>query len=401
VNRRHSCFVSVGEFSGDLIASDMIQHLKSTVPMVEFFGITGAALDKAGVIRIGSIDELSVMGIVEVLKKLPDLLELENRVLAEVDRRKPKLAILVDFPGFHFRLAEQLKLRGIKVVQFVAPKLWAWGAHRAKALRDDFDLVLGILPFETDYFVPRGINYKYIGSPQVDRVGRVVVKASDVGFSESDRIIACLPGSRMNEVSRMLPVIYSVATVLDKKVPGLTYVIPIASNLKLSEVIDCLRDKGIEHDLVACSETGNTIYKYGNLNFVTGMSLEVMAISEAAIVTSGTATLECGLLGTPMVVVYSMNETTYDLAKSRVTISDFSLVNIVAEKKIVTEYIQHFEVTDISREMEEILTHGDKYGEMKREFELVANKLSGHAGQNASVEIAKLLQKNKRTRILA
>ena len=185
MKRGRECFISVGEHSGDLLASDLVLSLKDRFSKISFFGMTGDALQSAGVESIGSIDELSVMGFVEVLKKLPDLLALEKRILAAVDRRQPEFAILVDFPGFHFRLAEQLKLRGVKVIQYVAPKVWAWGEGRVAKLRKDFDLVLGIFPFEAGYFAEKGVNFRYIGSPHKDRMNKVIVKREDLGLASN------------------------------------------------------------------------------------------------------------------------------------------------------------------------------------------------------------------------
>ncbi|MEZ4741237.1 MAG: lipid-A-disaccharide synthase [Bdellovibrionota bacterium] len=391
MSKRPSCFISVGEHSGDLLAAELVLHLKKNIPELDIFGVTGNSLREAGVTSVGSIDELSVMGIVEVLKKLPALLAFEQRLLHEIDRRNVEVAILVDFPGFHFRLAEELHLRGIKVVQYVAPKLWAWGIGRAKKLKEYFDLVLGVLPFETEFFSSLGVNYKYIGSPHLDRIQQLNNSHVQFSFTDSDQVIACLPGSRLDEVNRMMPVIYKVATLLKDEDPRLNFVVPISSNLSINQVINCMRRVGIVHDLIELTNNGNGLWRYGNVYFVKGLSLELMSIAKMAVIASGTATLECALLGTPMVVLYAMDDMSYKIARKKVTISDYSLVNIVAQKKIVTEFIQHFTVFDVVKEVSRLMHNEDEYLAMKNEFFLLTKKLTNNAGFHAAAEIVELI----------
>jgi lipid-A-disaccharide synthase len=343
-------FISAGEVSGDLIAADLIVAMRSIQPKLRAFGVTGETMKRAGAYEVASIEALSVMGITDVLKAVPDLVMLESNLLAVIDRMKPKFAVLVDYPGFHLRLADQLKLRGIPVFQYVAPKLWAWGEGRAKALRDLFHGVLGILPFEEEFFKSRGINYHFVGCPIKDRTDKVIVDKQKFGFSSDDIVIACLPGSRPSEIRLNLPTIRLVTEELKRRIPAAQFLVPVADGLPwdLIQSVTGLpaRDK---------SERGSDWQTLGHLTFVRRMSLEVMALADAAIVASGTATLECALVKTPMVVVYTMSDLSYQIAKRAVKLPYVSLVNLVAGSYLVKEYIQEFSILDVANEVYDLL----------------------------------------------
>jgi lipid-A-disaccharide synthase len=386
-----SYLISAGEFSGDLLGADLVQAMREVLPKYTPFGITGPGMAQAGVTSIASISELSVMGVSEVLSRLGSLRMLESRVLEWVDRYQPRFAILIDNPGFHLRLAEQLKMRGIKVFQFVAPKLWAWGAGRAPKLRAVYDLVLGILPFEEQFFKDRGINYKYIGSPLKDRVEKVMVTRDHLGFPPGRPIIACLPGSRMSELKLNLPTLVATRDVVARKLPEALFVVPVAPSLSFEDVARIL---GYPSDVPLTRSEGvfaGETYELSGLHFLRGMSLELMAACDAAVVASGTATLECALLGTPMVVVYTMSSLSYRVAQKVVKLPYVSLVNLMAGRKLVSEYIQEFSVDEIGTEVVELLQPSPKRLEMKRAFEEMREQLEGAAALQAATAIAKYL----------
>lgn len=354
------------------------------------YGITGRAMQQAGVQSMASIDEFSVMGVAEVAKKLPALLQLESRLLYLIERLQPKFAVLVDNPGFHIRFAEQLRLRGIKVIQYVAPKLWAWGEGRAAALRENFQMVLGILPFEEAFFKTRQIPYTYVGSPLKDRISKVIVQRDSLGISQDRPVIACLPGSRPSEVSRNLRTILAIKHRLERDIPDALFIVPVSGNMTVPQVAgyimgpqDCLVKKS-PVDSVLATETWNV----HGIHFISGMSLELMAIADAAIVASGTATLECALLGTPMVVIYTMNELTYQVARRAVKIPYVSLVNLMAGRHLVTEYIQNFSIDDIAHELIALLRDKVKRQSTLAAFEDIRDSLTGAAAQTAAAKIA-------------
>lgn len=394
MKKKQVFFISAGEHSGDMLAAELYGQLKSRMPRSEAFGITGEGMTGAGIESIASIDEFGFMGFVEIIKKLSYLLELEARILCEIERRHVDVAILVDFPGFHFRLAEQLRLRGVRVIQYVAPKLWAWGAKRASRLRRDFDLVLGILPFEESFFLSRGVPYRYIGNPQKDRVEKIAVTRQALGLDPFAKTVVCLPGSRLDEIRRMFPIIFSVIAEMRKSRREIEFIVPIAGNLGVDDYLPILRDIDASEGLTEVGGDSLPGWMWKSIRFVSGMSLELMATADAAIVTSGTATLECALLGTPLTVVYAMSDMTYEIARTKVTISDFSLVNLMAQDRWVSEYIQHIEPRKVAEEMLALIADNSiQAHDMRAKFASMKRSLAGHAAWHGAEIIDEFLEK--------
>lgn len=360
------------------------------MPGLTPYGITGQAMSQAGVRSLASIDEFSVMGVAEVAKRLPALVQLETRLLYLIERLNPKFAVLVDNPGFHLRFAEQLRLRGIKVIQYVAPKLWAWGEGRAAALRENFQLVLGILPFEEAFFKTRKIPYAYVGSPLKDRISKVMVQRQALGIPQNRPVIACLPGSRSTEVSRNLRTILAVKHRLERELPDALFIVPVPSNLAVQHVASYIMggQDSLKHHLPGEGVVAHESWSVHGLHFVPEMSLELMAVADAAIVASGTATLECALLGAPMVVIYTMNELTYQLARRAVKIPYVSLVNLIAGKRLVTEYIQNFRIDDIAAEILALLRDKELRQTTLAAFLEIRDSLTGDAAHTAAAKIA-------------
>ncbi len=366
-----SIFISAGEYSGDLLGADLVSGLSVIFPGSTFHGITGPAMEAAGVHRVAGIDELSVMGVSEVLTKIGQLALLEKKIFAAIERLKPAFVVAVDFPGFHFRMAEHLKLAGVSVYQYVAPKLWAWGAGRAFRLQRDFAGVLGILPFEGEFFRSRDINYEYVGCPLVDRIRRVRTDRSVFGFDRDaalQPIVLLLPGSRKTEIEAMAPLLVRIARQLEISVPGVAFALPVASNLDLEFVHS--RFSGLR-----------------NLRVFHGSSLELMAIADAAVVASGTATLECGLFELPMAVVYEMSPLTYALMRNRVTIKHVSLVNLIADAAVVPEFIQNVDASAVAREVERLLCEPTWRSQQIEGLRMVNGVLEGGAALKAAATI--------------
>lgn len=328
-------FISAGETSGDLLGGELVRDLKVRLPHFVPCGIAGPRMREAGVLALASIEDLAVMGFVEVLKHLPRIKDLESELLARIDRLAPSFAVLIDYPGFHMRLAEQLKMRGIRVYQYVAPQLWAWGEDRVNILRQVTDGVLGIMPFEADWFKERGVNYTYVGTPQVDRVKAVERDRTRLGLPREGPVVGFFPGSRASEVKRVLPVMKAVRDAIKQLVPDVTAVVSAAP--------------GLDDQLFQSIAATNTIVTRTR-------SLDLMASADVALVTSGTATLECALVGTPMAVMYVLNPISYLMARRLVRLPYISLVNLVAGKRIVNEYIQNIDTEALARHLAALIT---------------------------------------------
>lgn len=339
-----SYLISAGEFSGDLLAADLVHALRSYLPEFSPTGVSGATMAKAGVCSIADTSELSVMGLVEVARRVTDIRMIEQRILTWVDRVNPEFAVLVDFPGFHFRLAEQLHLRRIPVYQYVAPKVWAWGKSRVSQLRDHFAGVLGVLPFEEEFFLQNGVNYTYVGSPHYDRMAKIQVTPAELGFQPGRKIIAFLPGSRMSELTGILPVMAEIRREIVRRDPSVDCVIPLAPGLNWAQIAAIF-----DEDVVVRQKSFG--FDAAGFTWLPGCSLEVMKLASAAVVASGTATLECALAGTPMSVVYVMNDLSYAIAKRVVDLKWVSLVNLLMNQEVVGEHIQLIDPIKVADEV--------------------------------------------------
>lgn len=358
MNPSQHWFISVGELSGDLLATHLVRDLKQEIPQIKFSGILGPNLLGEGVEELGSIDELNVMGLVEVLKKLAAIRQLKNRILEHIDRNQIKVAILVDCAGFHLPLAEELKLRGVKVIQLVAPKLWAWGEERVNSLKKNIDLLLATFPFEEDFFQNRGMPCHYVGCPIVDRVENGQVAKLNLGFSKDKKLVAILPGSRKQELERLLGTMIAVAKKLQTRINHVEFVIPIAKSL---------RDDATRKWLSSFQTKG--------FHFLEEDSIEIMKASDAAIVASGTATLECALAMTPLIVLYAVSPLSYPLMKRKIRVSWISLVNILLNKLVVKEFIQNIPIDLAADELFELLTKPTKRQGMLDEFKKMKEDL--------------------------
>ena len=236
--RLDTYFISAGEHSGDLLGADLVLALREKLPkLVALRRRRLGAMVNAGVEEIASTSSVQRHGHHRRgARKLADLRMLETRLLAWIDRWEPRFAVLIDNPGFHIRFAEQLRMRGVRVFQYVAPKLWAWGEGRAPKLRANYDLVLGILPFEEDFFQSHGINYTYVGSPLKDRIDKVIIKREALGLPLDRPVIACLPGSRPSEIRLNMPTILGVRNAVVRELPQAVFIVPVASNIDIAEV---------------------------------------------------------------------------------------------------------------------------------------------------------------------
>lgn len=322
---KKSILVVAGEVSGDLHAAKVVQAFKAHSPETVFWGLGGDDLSAQGVELLQHTDQMSVMGIVEVLKQYRFLKGVFNQVLAEVDRRKPDAALLVDYPGFNLRLAAELKKRGVKVYYYICPKVWAWNKKRVPKMAKIIDRLMVVFPFEVDVFEGTGLQVDFVGNPLVAQIDEFLATASEVLPWGSERRVALLPGSRTQEILRILPSILFAAKRLENSCPDVSFLIASPNErikTLVEEVIDRSSDKPIR------------------LAVVRGHARELMRQADAAIVTSGTATLETALIGTPQIVVYKTSAATYWFARAVLTIRHIGLVNIVAKRTVCPELIQ-------------------------------------------------------------
>ncbi len=314
--------VVAGEASGDRHAAGLVTALRAARPDLTFFGMGGPALEAAGVELLHGSHELSVMGFTEVLPRLPRLFKVRDDLLAAAKARAPKLAILVDVPDFNFRLAPVLKEQGVKIAWYVAPMAWAWRESRVKQLRAWVDHLLCILPFEEAWFRERGVNATFVGNPLVRQLPAPAPAEhfrQALGFDPAREVLAVLPGSRPTEISRIAPTLGAAAAELGVRRPGLQVVVPLAPGLP----------------------AGSVQPHFPNAVFVDGRAAEVVGASSLALVASGTATLEAALMERPLVCVYKMSWPSAVITKAFLKIPYVSLVNLLAQERLIPELLQH------------------------------------------------------------
>jgi lipid-A-disaccharide synthase len=317
--------VVAGEASGDQHAADVVAALKAQRHGLSFFGMGGPKLAAQGVELVHGAHEISVMGFVEVLPKLPRIIRVMGDLTAAARARRPACAILVDVPDFNLPLARRLKRLGIPIVWYIAPMVWAWRTGRVKALAEVVDRLLCILPFEEAFLRERGVDATYVGSPVVEQVpplGPPERFRSALGLLVQRPVLAVLPGSRRSELARLLPVLVEVAARVVAARPGIQVVVPVAPGLERALVAAPFATAGVPVQLID------------------GRAPEVVAASEVAVVASGTATLEAGLMARPLVAVYRMSPLSYGIGRALVKIPYFCLVNLLAGERVVPELLQ-------------------------------------------------------------
>ena len=382
--------IVAGEASGDNHAAKLVRALKDAAPKtdIEFFGATGASLREAGVETVVRADDFSIVGLPEIARALPMFWRAFRKLKNEAIARKPDAAILVDFPDFNLKLAKALKKQGIKVVYYISPQLWAWRKYRVKTVAEYVDLLLAILPFEKEWYEKQGIEHvEYVGNPTAREVFSKKSKAEFCAahaLEENQPIIALLPGSRHKEIVRILPVLLETAALMAKKDARLQFVIALAANRKPAEV---------EAALIEAREKNLELPK--TLIVAHGETHEALNAADAAAVTSGTATLETGIIGAPLAVVYKSSPLNYKLLRPLIKVEHFGLINLIAEERVAAELIQNdFTPETLAAELFRLLEPDVNHRMRARLAAAVAKLGTGGASKRAAKAILRLLERN-------
>lgn len=309
-----SIFISVGEQSGDNALSRVIEELKNDYADLTFFGLGGKRLQKLGQEQFANREDLAVIGFWEVAKKYFYFRKLFHKCLQEIKVRKPKVVILVDYPGFNLRLAKEIKKLGIPIIYYISPQIWAWGKKRIVEIQKNIDLMIPILPFEEKFYKDSSVNVKYAGHYLTEDISPEYIASE----RPNDGHLALLPGSRRQEIERMLPVMIATAEKMYNKQKMKSV---IAGVMGMFEYESLIGDKNY-------------------ISVVYDDSRKVVNDAKLVLTASGTATLEIGLIGRPMVIIYKTGMLTYQIAKRIVKLDSIGLVNLVMNDKVVPELIQ-------------------------------------------------------------
>lgn len=362
-------YIIAGEASGDLHGSNLIKQLQLSDNSAHIRCWGGDLMQATGAQLVKHYRDLAFMGFTEVIKNLPTILGNLRFCKEDIISYQPDAIILIDYPGFNLRIAEWAKKQGIKVIYYIAPQVWAWKANRVKKMKTCIDLMLCILPFEKAYFKNNwNWDVHYVGHPLIE----VIEKFKSANQSDIKPIIALLPGSRKQEIAKKLPIMLSVAD----KFPQYEFVVAQAPG----------QDDAFYEPFLEGQQ---------NVKVVKDSTYHLLSASIAALVTSGTATLETALFGVPEIVCYKGSAISYQIARRLVKIKFISLVNLIMDKEIVKELIQdELNTANLVRELQCITSNPEKISELKSEYQQLYKKLSGggHASKNAATLISNFLQ---------
>jgi lipid-A-disaccharide synthase len=358
----NSVCIIAGEPSGDLYAGRVVAELRKKNPALDIFGIGGDNMISNGLHALYHINQLSFMGIVEVVKNLSLIKEVLNNVTEEIKRKRPDVLVLVDYPGFNLKLLEKVRNYCKKIIYFISPQLWAWGKGRIKKIQKNVDEMLVIFPFEQEFYNKENVNALFVGHPLVEILDEKIYASREdffrqSGFDLSKKLIAVFPGSRLQEIKKHLPVIEETI-------------------LRLKDDFD------VNIGIAVSPSIGNEVFKsfigMKNIALIDEYRHNLLNNADLAVIKSGTSTIETALFKVPMVIFYKTSWLNYNLGKHFVKIESFGMANIIAGKKIIPELLQH-EVTskNIINWCSKMINDGELVKRMKEDLSVVKQKLGG------------------------
>jgi lipid-A-disaccharide synthase len=361
-------YIIAGEASGDLHGSNLIKELHKVDASAAIRCWGGDKMKAAGATLVKHYRDLAFMGFIEVIKNLPAIFRNLAFCKKDIFNYRPDVLILIDYPGFNLRIAQWAKKQGLKVIYYISPQVWAWKENRVKTIRDSVDKMLVILPFEKDFYKKWNYEVFYVGHPLVEVIEdfRSAEAATDPAFNTGGHkgIIALLPGSRKQEILAKLPIMLQQA----RHFPAYKFIVAKAPGLP-----DAFYDALLQ--------------PYPNVDSVVNKTYALLSVADAALVTSGTATLETALFGVPEVICYKGSEVSYQIAKRLVKIKYIGLVNLIMDKEVVKELIQgELNENNLLKELTALLTDRKRQSELKADYDALRNLLGrgGHASANAA-----------------
>ena len=373
-DRSRDVLIVAGEASGDLHGSNLVRAIRRLDSGITFRGIGGKRMEDAGVKTLISSCDMAVVGLTEVFSRLNTISKAYVKLKNILRSARPDLLILIDYPDFNIRLAHFAKRSKVPVLYYVSPQVWAWRTGRVKKIARRVDRMAVILPFEEDFYRRRGVAVEYVGHPILDSIPQHLDRTEiirELELSRNGPIVGLLPGSRREEISNLLPSMVGAVEILSERYKDLECVLPVASTIS-PELIEST----IAHSSVKIRPYHGNIYK-------------VLAACNLALVTSGTATLEVGIMGVPMVIVYRVSPVTYWIGKKMIHVPHIGLVNLVAGEEVVPELIQD-EITPqrLAEEALAILEGGRKREKMIEELKMVRERLGDGGASERTARIA-------------
>ncbi len=386
LKKNYKIMIVVGEASGDSHAALLVAALRRHQPNMEFFGSTREKLRRANVETIIDADNFAVVGLPEILRNIPMFRRAFQTLKKTAVERKPDVVILVDFPEFNLKLAKSLKKAGLKVVYYISPQLWAWRKYRVRGIKRDVDLLLTILPFEKDFYAAHNVGQvEFVGNPLAGEVKSKLTKAEFCAKHNLDPdkpIISLLAGSRRLEVERILPILLETASLMSLQNNDLQFVVASAETRPMSEI-------------EAAKQKAGALPK--KLSVVRNETFEALHASDAAAVTSGTATLETAIIGTPLVVVYKTSEFNWRVFRPLIDTEHFGLVNLIAGERLAKELIHaDFDAETLATELFRLIEPEPNLTMRKRLGEVKKSLGEGGTAELAAKYIVELLNPQQR-----
>jgi len=368
-----------GEASGDVLGAGLIQQLKLRYPDARFEGIGGPLMMAEGLTSLAPMERLSVMGLIEVLGRLSELLKLRKRLAQHFTRTRPDVFIGIDAPDFNLGLEKKLRTAGIKTVQYVAPQVWAWRQHRVKSIARSADLILALFPFEADFYRQHQVAVRCVGHPLADQIPLVSDKESArqvLALDSEKPVLALLPGSRRSEVARLAETFLQTALRVQQALAGCQVVIAVAND----SVREILEQKFSE------------IPAASSFKLIKGQTRQVMAAADILLAASGTVTLEAALVKRPMVVSYKLASLTFWLARRLVKVKSVALPNLLMPTPLIPEYIQDKATPEALAQALLRLYRSDEAEVQTAAFEQIHHLLRRDADRQAAEAISGLME---------
>jgi len=346
-----------GELSGEIHATHLVKTLKEAVSTIEFTGFGSKKLEEAGVNVIYDYRDISLTGVSEIIPKSKHIVKAYKLLKKHIMITKPTLLILVDFPGFNLKIAKFASLRGIPVIYFIPPQIWAWRQNRIEQIKEYVNLVLCILPFEKELYDKHAVDAVYIGHPFVNTVKPIYTKEAffeKINVQNNTPVITVMPGSRDNEIKKHMPILLHLIEKIEKRLGKLLVLLPLAENV----------DRKMIQQFVSQRD---------NIIILEGFNYDALTHCDIAIIASGSATLEATILGTPTIVIYKISLLSYLIARAFVKVKYISLPNLIAGREVFPEFIQHINLESIADRAIDMLKDGRE--KIKRDIEEIKGKL--------------------------
>jgi lipid-A-disaccharide synthase len=367
--------IVAGEASGDMHGASLVREMLEIDPSLQFYGIGGNKMQDAGVKLLVNASETAVVGLTEVISKFGTIFRIIRQARKSLDEMKPELVILIDYPDFNLNfIAPAAKKRNIKIFYYISPQVWAWRKSRINKIKRLVDKMAVILPFEVDTYAKKGFAVDYVGHPLLDLVKPAYSKQESqkiFNLDNSKTTIGLLPGSRLSEVTKLLPEMLRAAEIMTHKIPNVQFILPLADTLDEQTVSDILSVFPIK------------------VKVTSGQTYDAVSCCDLAFVASGTATLETALLGVPMIIIYKISPLSYFIGKLIVNVQNIGLANIIAGKTVVPELIQEdASGSRIAVEALNILTDEKRKQVIIKELAAIRSKLGNPGAARKTAQLA-------------